>query len=227
MAASRAFAGVFFDLDGTLIDGYPAIAASANAVRARYGLPTLASEAIRPFVGRGLETMLAAITPGTDPSGDAAYYRECYSRFMVDGTRLLPGAQRLLRALADAGLPVAICSNKLARFSRALLEHLGVAGLIQAVFGPELVTRPKPDPEMLLAAAASIECEPHNGLYVGDMAIDVQAGRAAGLTVWAVTTGSEPPDAVRAAGPDRIFDDLDDLRCAFFCTALDSPNTLG
>lgn len=227
MAASRRFTAVLFDLDGTLIDGYPAIAASANAVRARYGLAPLDENTIRPFVGRGLERLLAEITPGTDLAGDAAYYRQCYSRLMADGTRLLPGSKRMLEALAAVSLPAAICSNKLAAFSRDLLRQLGIAALIAAVYGPEMVSRPKPDPDMLLAAAAALASPPAATLYVGDMSIDVRAGRAAGMTVWTVVTGSESSEQLLAAGPDRLFDGMDKLREAFFAPALDSGESVG
>jgi phosphoglycolate phosphatase-like HAD superfamily hydrolase len=130
---------------------------------------------------------------------------------MDDGTVLFPGAERLLEQLTKSGRRLGVCSNKLASFTGELLRRLGVADHFGAVLGPEMVALPKPAPDMLLEAARRLGGTPEDTLYVGDMSIDVLAGRKARMTVWVVATGSETVEQLRAAKPDRIFDGLTEM----------------
>jgi phosphoglycolate phosphatase len=130
-------------------------------------------------------------------------------------TRLKPGALELLDALRRAQRPTAVCSNKQVRFTRALLESLGVADRFAVVLGPEEVDgRSKPAPDMLLTALRRIGVAVGDALYVGDMTIDIQTARAAGVTVWVVATGSDDRATLEAAKPDRLFRGLDEVRRA-------------
>ena len=106
---------------------------------------------------------------------------------------------------------MAVCSNKPVAFTRKLVDTLGLSAYFGAVLGPEDVSRPKPDPEMLLRAAGRLELPPAACLYLGDMTIDVETGRAAGMTVWAVPSGSHDAATLRAAKPDRILRDMGEL----------------
>jgi 2-phosphoglycolate phosphatase len=202
---------VLFDFDGTLADSYPAITASVNHLRAHHGLPPLPEAEVRRHVGLGLEYLMGRVVPGGDPAADVARYRAHHPSVMGPGTRLMPGAAEALAALHAAGLRLAVCSNKLSEFTRQLLQTLGVAGYVAAVLGPELVARPKPAPDMLLAALQRLGAAPAEAVYVGDMSVDVAAARAAGVTVWIVPTGSEPEATVRAAAPDRVLGGLDEV----------------
>src|SRR5215217_5504593 len=94
---------VLFDLDGTLVDSYPAITASVNHVRAARGLPPLLVDEVRPHVGRGPNYLLEHTVPGTDLEADFARYRAHHPSVIVSGTRLLPGAAETLTALKQAG----------------------------------------------------------------------------------------------------------------------------
>jgi 2-phosphoglycolate phosphatase len=196
---------IVFDLDGTLADSYAAIAASVNHVRAHHKLPPLPEAEVRRYVGHGLGHLLACLAPGTDPEANAARYRVHHEKVMLAETRLLPGVADTLAALRRRGLRLAICSNKLRVFSHKLLEHLGIVSHFEAVLGPEDVPHLKPAPDMLQAALARLRVSPDEAVYVGDMVVDVQTARAAGVEIWAVATGSEAADALRAAGPDRLL----------------------
>jgi HAD superfamily hydrolase (TIGR01509 family) len=130
---------------------------------------------------------------------------------MIPLTRLLPGAASLLARLRRAGKKVGLCSNKPRLFSQQLLQHLGVAASFDVVLGPEDVPRPKPAPDMLQAAIERLELPRDKVLYVGDMTVDVQTARAAGVCVWAVATGSDDRRVLEEAKPDRLLDDLEEL----------------
>jgi 2-phosphoglycolate phosphatase len=208
---SAAVRAVLFDFDGTLGDSYPAITASVNHVRARHGLPPLPEGEVRRHVGRGPAYLLQHTVPRGDVKANVAAYREHHPSVLHSGTRLLPGAADALRALHERGLKLGVCSNKPVAFTRELLSYLGVAPYLDVVLGPEDVARPKPAPDMLLAALPRLGVTAGEALYVGDMTVDVETARAAGVRVWVVPTGSDSPDAIARARPDRTLRDLDEL----------------
>lgn len=205
---------VLFDFDGTLVDSYAAITASVNHVRAFYKLPPLPEAGVRPHVGRGPAYLLEHTVPGADPVADVVRYRAHHPAVMRAGTRLLPGAAEALATIKGEGLRVGICSNKPLPFTKDLLRHLELDQLVDAAFGPESVARPKPAPDMLLAALAHLGASGSEALYVGDMVVDIETARAAGVAVWVVPTGSDEAATLAAARPDRLLPDLLQLTTA-------------
>jgi phosphoglycolate phosphatase len=206
-----AFGAVLFDFDGTLIDSYPAITASVNHVRAGYGLPPLPEAEVRRHVGRGPAYLLGHTVPRGDVDADVAAYRAHHPAVLRGGTRLLPGAADALRRLHRRGLLQGICSNKPVAFTRELVAFLGVADCLDVLLGPEDVDRPKPAPDMLRAALSRLGVAAADTLYVGDMVVDIDTARAAGVTVWVVATGSDERDTLARASPGRILRDLHEL----------------
>jgi phosphoglycolate phosphatase len=200
-----------FDFDGTLGDSYPAITASVNHVRALHGLAPLPEEEVRRHVGRGPGYLLQHAVPVGDLEANQAAYREHHPSVLRSGTRLMPGAADALRALNERGLKLGVCSNKPVDFTRELLSYLGIAPYLNVVLGPEDVARPKPAPDMLLAALPRLGAAAAEALYVGDMTVDVETARAAGVRVWIVPTGSDTPDAIARARPDRTLHGLSEL----------------
>jgi phosphoglycolate phosphatase len=202
---------VLFDFDGTLADSYPAITASVNHVRAAHHLPPLPEDEVRRHVGRGPAYLLAHTVPGGDPAADVARYRAHHPSVMRQGTRLFPDVADTLAALHAAGLRLGVCSNKPVAFTRDLLTAFGIAGRFDVVLGPEDVPRPKPAPDMLRVGLERLGVAPADALYVGDMTVDIQTARAAGVRAWVVPTGSDDRAALRAAHPDRLLDRFADL----------------
>jgi phosphoglycolate phosphatase len=207
---------ILFDFDGTLADSYVAITASVNHVRAFHGLAPLSVAEVRPHVGKGPANLLAQTVPAGDNTHNVALYLAHHPSVLQSGTHLMPGAGDLLKALHSHGIRVGLCSNKNLAFSRTLLAHLGVASAFSVVMGPELVARSKPAPDMLLAALKQLEIPAAQALYIGDMVFDIQAGRAAGLRVWVVATGSDTLATLAQAEPDRLFHHLAEIQSALF-----------
>lgn len=202
---------VFFDFDGTLADSYRAITASINHVRAHYNLGPLAPEQVRPNVGRGLPHLLKHCMPGADPDLATKLYREHHPSVLESGTDLMPGAMEALTELHRLGLKMAICSNKPVPFTRALVRILGINTLIEEVIGPEDVAQPKPAPDMILEALQRFALKSDEAIYVGDMTVDIQTARAAGVRVWVLPTGSDTREALDGAKPDRVLDNLTEV----------------
>jgi 2-phosphoglycolate phosphatase len=199
---------VFFDLDGTLIDSYDAITSSVNHVRLNRSLEPLTVDEVRPKVGHGVEKLLRSTVPGTDLASDIPLYKEHHQGACVQYTRLLPGAVELLDLLASHGISAGICSNKPKGFTSLILQALEIEGRFATVCGPEDTSHPKPHPGMLLEAGRRLNVSLGDSLYVGDMLVDIQAGRAAGCPIWVVATGSDTHEALSEGQPDGLFADL-------------------
>src|SRR5262249_30224604 len=136
---------------------------------------------------------------------------EHHPSVLESGTVLLPGTAETLRELHHRGLALAICSNKPKQFTQTLVKILGIAPYLAAVFGPQDVPRPKPAPDMLLHAIHTLGVSAAVALYIGDMTVDIETARAAGVRVWVVPTGSDTRSALEAARPDRIINSISEL----------------
>jgi len=203
--------GIIFDFDGTLIDSYEAITESLNHVRSAFALPGYAVEQVRPMVGHGLEKLIAeAIGPERVDEG-VRLFRQSYAQLCERKTSILPQVKQTLDALDGRGYQMAIASNKPSYFARDILKALEMEHLFVEVLGPNDVERPKPDPEMLETIIMRIGLSPEETVYVGDMPLDVEVGRRAGVAVYAVPTGSASRDDLLQARPDRLLHRFGDL----------------
>jgi phosphoglycolate phosphatase len=205
------FHAVLFDFDGTLADSYDAITASVNFVRSRHSLPPLEQREVRTKVGNGLWQLLADIVPGGNPEADAKVYLEHHPSVMFSNTRLLPGVKDALAALRSDEVRMAICSNKSVSLTKKLLGPLAISSYFDAALGPEDAGKPKPDPAMIHLALQRLDVPIAKALYVGDMPVDVETARNAGILVWVLPTGSSDRETLMRAKPDRILDSMADL----------------
>lgn len=202
---------VVFDLDGTLIDGYDAIADALAYAMERLGLEPFAAGRVREMVGHGIERLLAkAVGAERAPEG-VRLFRERYPHVAVAKSRLMPDVPEVLAALAGRGHPMAVASNKPEPFSRKILEACGVIRYFAALAGPDGVTPTKPDPAMLLRLMAAVGRAPAETLVVGDMEVDSEFARAAGCRVALVPTGSRTREELLDVDADALFGSLRDL----------------
>ena len=203
-----------FDFDGTLADSFAAIASSTNFVRASYGLPLMAEADVRRYVGYGLDNLMADLVPGAPVDEAVDRYRGHHAEVMIPQTRLMPGAAEAIPELARRGLKLAVCSNKRVEFTRTLIRALGFDEYFTHVLGPDDVAgRAKPDPAMLVEGLARVGVTAAEAVYVGDMIVDVQTARAAGVAVWIVSadgTGHFAP-VEGEPRPDRVLRSLAEL----------------
>ena len=203
--------GVIFDFDGTLIDSYEAIGESLNHVRSSFSLPPYPAEEIRPMVGHGLEQLIVRAVGADRVEDGVRLFREFYATVCERKTTILPQVKETLDTLDRRGYLMAIASNKPSYFARDILKALEFDHLFVEVLGPNDVQRPKPDPEMLEIIIMRIGLSPEEVVYVGDMPLDVEAGRRAGVAVYAVPTGSASRDDLLQALPDRLLHRFTDL----------------
>lgn len=184
---------VLFDLDGTLGDTAPDLAAALNRLLAERGHAQVPLARARPVTSSGARGMLR-LGFGIDP-GDARYellkarFLELYAERICAETRLFDGVAELLAALERRGLAWGVVTNKPERFTVPLLEALALRARAACVVGGDTARRAKPHPEPLLHAARALGCDSVRCLYVGDDLRDVQAARAAGMPVVAAGYG--------------------------------------
>jgi 2-phosphoglycolate phosphatase len=202
---------VVFDLDGTLLDSYAAIHECLSLVLAAFGRPPVTPDETRRMVGHGLESLVARAVGAENVAAGVKIFRDRYEAVGPASSTLLPGADAVTRRLREAGIPIAIASNKPARFTREILEALGILGRFAFVGGPDEGFPPKPAPHMVFMALATMGAKGPESVYVGDMPVDVATARAADIPVVAVPTGSATEAELRAVSPDLLISDLNEL----------------
>ena len=186
-------AAVLFDLDGTLIDSAPDLAAAADQMRQARGLPSLPYERYRPMAGAGARGMLG-VAFNVSPL-DAAYddlrdeFFVNYAACMTQRTVVFEGVTELIEQIRLQQLHWGVVTNKAARFTDPLIRSMPLFVSAGAVVSGDTTPHAKPHPEPLLEAARRIGVLPAQCLYVGDDERDVVAGLAAGMKTVAATYG--------------------------------------
>lgn len=194
-----------FDLDGTLIDGYEAIGDALGFAMESFGEKSLPLGRVREMVGHGLEVLLEEAVGKERAAEGVRLFRERYAQVAVAKTRLMPDVPEVLETLAARGHPMAVASNKPARFSRLILEACGVATYFLAVAGPDAGTPAKPDPAMLRELMSVAGMEPAETVVVGDTEVDFELGRAASCRVVLVPGGSRSLEELKMLPADALL----------------------
>ena len=184
---------VLFDLDGTLVDSAPDLAAAGNEMRVHRGLLPLPFERFRPMVGSGARGMIGVALQVTPDDADFVALRdEFFDRYearLTRESRVFAEMLPVLAALEVRHLRWGIVTNKAARFTTPVVHGLGLALRAAVVISGDTTPYSKPHPEPLLEAARRIGVSPAECVFVGDDLRDMQAGRAAGMRTVAVNWG--------------------------------------
>jgi phosphoglycolate phosphatase len=207
---------VTIDLDGTLLDTIPDLAAAANMMLAEIRRSPLDVELIRTFVGKGISNLVervlaASVNGAVEPAlleRGLAVYERCYSAVNGRHTTIYPGVEEGLERLRASGFPLACVTNKSQRFTLPLLAAVGLAPYFEHVVAGDTLTKKKPDPAPLLHACEALEIAPGDMLMIGDSMNDTQAARAAGCPVFCVTYGYNEGHDVRDLDTDALVDSL-------------------
>jgi len=206
-----------WDLDGTLIDSVEDLADALNVLMNEHHLAHHEVDSVRNMIGNGVARLIemgfahAGREIGTEGAQDLVpRFLDIYGARATCKTRLADGAVEVLDTLGKAGFVHAVCTNKPHRLSVQILDDLGVLGRISAVIGGDSTAKKKPDAEPILACLAALGVAAKDTVMVGDSRVDVEAARAAGIPVIAVSYGySAVP--VRQLSPDAVIDSLAEL----------------
>jgi phosphoglycolate phosphatase len=196
---------IIFDLDGTLIDAYGAIASSFNFVMRKLGYPKQSYLTIRRSVGWGDKNLLAPFILEKDLNKAVQIYRRHHARALLSKSRLLPGAKMVLALLKNKGYLITVASNRPTRFSRILIKHLKIEKYFDFLLCADKLKKGKPHPEIIRRIMNRFKVTASRVVYVGDMVIDAQAGRRAGVKTVIVTTGSSHKEEIKKEKPYKII----------------------
>lgn len=185
---------VGFDLDMTLIDSRPGIAAAFRALVAETGVH-VDIDAVVARLGPPLEVEIANWFPADQVPSAATMYRRLYPSYAIEPSTALPGAYEAIEAVRAAGGKVLVVTAKKTELAHLHLEHLGLA--VDAVTG---LAWSDGKARVLAEHAASV--------YVGDHVADVAAARSAGAAAVGVATGPCTVEELREAGADAVLTDL-------------------
>ena len=214
--------GLFFDLDGTLIDSKLDLALSVNAALEHMGRCALPHEMVFGFVGQGAPTLIKR-SLGAAPDGSSLpepseaeieqglrFFLQYYKDHMLDNTALYPGVREGLEQLAAQGHAMAVLTNKPERISKMILRGLGVQHHFQFVYGGNTFERKKPDPMGAQQLLQDFSLQPRQAMMVGDSEIDVLTARNSGVWCCGVTYGLGS-HLLGEYPPDILLDSLADL----------------
>ena len=200
---------VLFDLDGTLIDTFELIMASArHATEAVLG-EALPDEVLRHNIGIPLKAQMAEYAPDHVPDLLAAY--RAHNEIVHDQLiREYPGTEEALKALNEAGYRLGIVTSKSRPVAQRGLDHFGLGRYFEVLLGYEDTQIHKPFAEPLLECARRMGVAADRCIYVGDSPHDIACGNAAGALTAAALWGPFP-ERVLEPGPAIALDSLGDL----------------
>ena len=205
---------IIFDLDGTLVNAYPAVSQSVNHTLSELGFPKRTHQDIKRSVGWGDRQLMAQFV-GEDLADKAIrIYRPHHAKALgVKGNvKFLLGTQSLLRHLSAQGFKLAIATNRPSRFTALILKTLGIREYFDMVLCADKAPKPKPSPDILWVILKQLKMSKAEALYVGDMGIDIETGRRAGVNTVAVCTGSSSASELKALKPYQIINRIGELK---------------
>ncbi|WP_423063549.1 phosphoglycolate phosphatase [Candidiatus Paracoxiella cheracis] len=195
---TRNINSLFFDLDGTLLDTAPDLAAALNQVLTHHDRPTLPLKVIRPAVAEGTRGILKQGFPidENDEQFDLLKeeFLETYEQIMTRETKFFDGMEQVLDYLDDNALPWGIVTNKPGWLAKPLLSHFNLDNRYTCLVAGDTLAKRKPDPEPLYHACYLTGTDPEHSLYVGDALGDVRAAKTAGMYIIVATYGYLRPD---------------------------------
>ena len=206
---------VLFDLDGTLIDSLPDIAAALNRLLGAHDRQPLSEAEIRPMIGDGADVLVERAfaarngLPGPVAPLLAQFLAE-YEPRSAEATRPFPGVVETLAALSALGLTLAVCTNKPSGATHEVLAALGLAKFFNVVIGSDDAPALKPDPRHVIAVLERLGVPASEAVMVGDSINDIDAAHGACLAAVAVSFGYTriPPHQL---GAEKVIDRFEDL----------------
>lgn len=214
---------VAIDLDGTLVDTVGDLHAAVARMQTALDYPVSTVESVRDWVGNGIERLVHRALTGTmeDNAHDDLFaiamplFKSAYDDTNGTAAVLYPDVEKGLEWLAAKHVPLVCITNKAGRFSRPLLDTLGIGGhFVHHIAGDDVAAK-KPDPAALLEGARRCDVKPDRCLLIGDSVSDIRAARAAGFAAISVSYGYNHGVSVRDLDgelePDAVIDSFSEL----------------
>lgn len=200
---------IFFDLDGTLVDSRADIVDAVNHTLDDLGKKVKTFDVIETYIGTGVKDLMKKCFETEDPdviSKATGIFEGYYHEHSLDKTVLYPNVKDLLEYFSDK--KKLIITNRKGHMAEKTLKGLGVDGYFDYVIGEDGGDCAKPSACPLDKGIGMLDADKDKTLMIGDMDIDIIAGKNAGVSTCAVTYGIGDNDDILRAGPDIIIDDI-------------------
>lgn len=228
MADFSAIRGLAFDLDGTLVDSAPGLAAAIDLALAEMALPQAGEALVSTWIGNGADVLVQRALRWAEVEATPEQclqmrqrFDHFYSQTVESGSRLFPQVTETLAQLAKLGYPLALVTNKPTPFVAPLLESLGINGFFSLIIGGDDVVEKKPHPAPLYLVFGKLGLRASEVLFVGDSRNDIQAAQAAGCPSVGLTYGYNYGEAIALSYPDRVLERFADLLPALGLSSLE------
>ena len=207
---------VIFDLDGTLLDTIADLAGATNYALAQLGYPTHDTDAIRTFVGNGINKLLERALPANDQTEEnvmrmRAHFVPYYDAHNADLSSPYPGIEALLQSLQEKGIEIAVASNKYQEATTKLVKHYFPTIQFAEVLGQRENIPVKPHPTIVFDILNKTGIDKKDVLYVGDSGVDMQTAQNAGVNAIGVTWGFRSREELEDLHPLAIIDKAEEL----------------
>lgn len=207
---------IVIDLDGTLLHTAPDLAEAANRMLADLGMPPVAEDTLKSYIGNGVTQLIKRTLTGemySEPDAELfararPLYEKNYEEVLSLHSRPFPDVLEGLHVMQQAGYRMACITNKAARFTIPLLKATGLHDYFELVLSGDTLSKMKPDPMPLLHACEHFGITPDKMLLIGDSQNDTLAARAAGCHVFCVPYGYNHGKHVSSLDLDAVVDSL-------------------
>ena len=202
-----------FDWDGTLMDSEARILACVKAAAEDSGVQSPTDDQIRNIIGLGLREAVETLFPSVDQAlhqNLIARYRIHYLNEDKTPSRLFPGAESVIRSLAEADYLLAIATGKGRNGLNMVLEYTGLGDYFHASRCADEAFS-KPHPEMLEQILDELGVFPGEALMIGDTEYDLQMAANAGVASLGVTYGAHTPERLARHNPLDCLHDISDI----------------
>jgi phosphoglycolate phosphatase len=200
-----------FDLDGTLVDAYRAIEKSLNFTLRKFKRRPVSYQTVKRTVGRGDKRFMRMFFPGEEFNRALAAYRLHHARSLARFSKLKPGAKRMLYLLKKRNKIVAIASNRPAYFTDIIVRNLGIKKYFDGIWCADKTNGIKPNPKMINAILKKFSLSRSDAVYIGDMGIDLETARRAGVDAVFIKGGSSSVREVARFKNKRIIASLPEI----------------
>lgn len=199
---------ILFDFDGTLADSFPLFLRAYGDIAQRHGFAQVSTEQLVKLRGLSPRQMIQHVGMPMWKLPFVAADFIAYMRKHLCEVRLFEGVGALLREFDQAGVRIAIVSSNAEDNLRSVIGEAGLRHIHHIESGMSMFGKAQRIQRVLRESAI----EPRDALYVGDQISDREGAREAGVDFGAVSWGYGCPDALRAARPEWVFEQFDDLR---------------
>jgi len=198
-----------FDLDGTLLDTLTDLKNSVNAALSAFNFPCRSQNEIRCFVGHGVKKLIERSVPQNCPEGLCnqvfQFFMQHYEHHLADNTKAYDGILPMLQSLQQAGIKIAVISNKADSAVQALCRQY-FAGLYALAAGAKDNIRKKPFPDSVLYAMKSLSAKQEKTVYIGDSEVDIETAKNADIRCLSVSWGFRSRAELLAAKAETIIE---------------------